>query len=53
MQETDKIHKEIAQVEYDSYTIWWDAYTRESNNLIGPPLTLMIIEVEMENKYLP
>ena len=38
MQETDKIHKEIAQVEYDSYTIWWDAYTRESNNLIGPPL---------------
>ena len=32
---SDRIHKEIAQAEYDSYTIGWDAYTRESNNLIG------------------
>ena len=32
---SDRIHKKIAQAEYDSYTIGWDAYTRESNNLIG------------------
>ena len=35
MNKSDRIHKEIAQAEYDSYTIGWDAYTRESNNLIG------------------
>ena len=34
----DRIHKKIAQAEYDSYTIGWDAYTRESNNLIGTTL---------------
>ena len=34
MNKSDRIHKEIAQAEYDSYTIGWDAYTRESNNLI-------------------
>lgn len=35
MNKLDRIHKKIAQAEYDSYTIGWDAYTRESNNLIG------------------
>jgi len=35
MNKSDRIHKEIAQAEYDSYTIGWDAYMRESNNLIG------------------
>ena len=35
MNKSDRIHKEIAQAEYDSYIIGWDAYTRESNNLIG------------------
>ena len=34
----DRIHKKIAQAEYDSYTIGWDAYMRESNNLIGTTL---------------
>ena len=38
MNKSDRIHKEIAQAEYDSYTIGWDAYTRESNNLIGTTL---------------
>ena len=38
MNKLDRIHKEIAQAEYDSYTIGWDAYTRESNNLIGTTL---------------
>jgi len=35
MNKLDRIHKKIAQAEYGSYTIGWDAYTRESNNLIG------------------
>lgn len=38
MNKSDRIHKEIAQAEYDSYTIGWDAYTKESNNLIGTTL---------------
>lgn len=35
---SDRIHKKIAQAEYDGYTIGWDAYMRESNNLIGTTL---------------